>query len=83
MANQTGANTALPSPFESQENIITKFVNVGLNITDVVALSGTYFDLFDETFQQQTRNFPESKSCFMKVFIYLNEFQKVSCPLKK
>lgn len=50
MANQRGANTALPSPFESQENIINKFVNVGLNITDVVALSGTCFDLFDETF---------------------------------
>ena len=50
MANQTGANTALPSPFESLDNIITKFVNVGLNIADVVALSGTYFDLFDETF---------------------------------
>ncbi|GMN26664.1 hypothetical protein TIFTF001_001384 [Ficus carica] len=40
VANQTGANTALPFPSESLENIITKFVNVGLNITDVVALSG-------------------------------------------
>ncbi|KAK4740792.1 hypothetical protein SAY87_024380 [Trapa incisa] len=40
VANQTGANTALPSPFESLSAVISKFAAVGLNITDVVALSG-------------------------------------------
>ncbi|KAL7084436.1 hypothetical protein ACP275_14G223400 [Erythranthe tilingii] len=40
VANQTGANSALPSPFESLDNIIAKFAAVGLNVTDVVALSG-------------------------------------------
>ncbi|GFP79991.1 peroxidase n [Phtheirospermum japonicum] len=39
VANQTGANQ-LPSPFESLDAIIGKFADVGLNITDVVALSG-------------------------------------------
>lgn len=42
VANQTGANLALPSPFESLDAIISKFADVGLNITDVVALSGIY-----------------------------------------
>lgn len=42
MANQTGANSALPSPFESLDAITAKFVAVGLNVTDVVALSGIY-----------------------------------------
>ncbi|GAA0144706.1 peroxidase [Lithospermum erythrorhizon] len=40
VANQTGANRALPSPFESLTSIIAKFDAVTLNITDVVALSG-------------------------------------------
>lgn len=41
MANQTGANN-LPSPFEDLNAIIAKFVAVGLNLTDVVVLSGIY-----------------------------------------
>lgn len=40
MANQTGANAKLPSPFEDVDTIINKFAAVGLNIIDVVALSG-------------------------------------------
>nr|POE55868.1 peroxidase n [Quercus suber] len=40
VANQTGANAGLPSPFDSQGNIALKFANVGLNLTDVVSLSG-------------------------------------------
>ncbi|EXB29014.1 Peroxidase 59 [Morus notabilis] len=42
VANKTGANILLPSPFDSLETIITKFLNPGLNITDVVALSGAH-----------------------------------------
>lgn len=42
VANQTGANVSLPSPFESLDSIISKFAAVGLNITDLVALSGHY-----------------------------------------
>ncbi|KAG5542650.1 hypothetical protein RHGRI_015703 [Rhododendron griersonianum] len=42
VANQTGANTNLPSPFEDLNAIIAKFVAVGLNLTDVVILSGIY-----------------------------------------
>ncbi|KAK6937050.1 hem peroxidase [Dillenia turbinata] len=42
VANQTGANTNLPSPFDTLDTIITKFANVGLNNTDVVALSGAH-----------------------------------------
>ncbi|XP_042400318.1 peroxidase N-like [Zingiber officinale] len=40
VANQTGANANLPSPFDSISAIISKFAAVGLNTTDVVALSG-------------------------------------------
>ncbi|KAL8494241.1 hypothetical protein ACS0TY_025147 [Phlomoides rotata] len=39
VANQTAANQ-LPSPFESLDSIISKFDAVGLNVTDVVSLSG-------------------------------------------
>lgn len=39
VANQSSANN-LPSPFEPLDAIIAKFVAVGLNITDVVSLSG-------------------------------------------
>ncbi|KAL5566470.1 hypothetical protein UlMin_029634 [Ulmus minor] len=42
VANQTGAGSLLPSPFENLTNIITKFTIQGLNITDVVALSGAH-----------------------------------------
>ncbi|KAJ3674089.1 hypothetical protein LUZ60_006081 [Juncus effusus] len=41
VANQSGANTGLPSPFDSIDTIISKFSAVGLDTTtDVVALSG-------------------------------------------
>ncbi|XP_047179607.1 peroxidase A2-like [Vigna umbellata] len=41
-ANQGGANTSLPSPFESLANITSKFSAVGLDTTDLVALSGAH-----------------------------------------
>lgn len=40
VANQTGANNGLPSPFESLNQIIAKFNAVGLDVADVVSLSG-------------------------------------------
>lgn len=42
VANQTGANVSLPSPFETLDVIISKFEAVGLNVTDVVSLSGSH-----------------------------------------
>ncbi|KAJ7979040.1 Peroxidase [Quillaja saponaria] len=42
VANQTLSNSALPSPFDTLDVIISKFANVGLNITDVVSLSGAH-----------------------------------------
>lgn len=39
-ANATLPNTALPAPTDPLSTIITKFGNVGLSVTDVVALSG-------------------------------------------
>ncbi|MCD9645017.1 hypothetical protein HAX54_033659 [Datura stramonium] len=41
-ANQEGANTSIPSPIEGIINIAAKFSAVGLNITDLVALSGAH-----------------------------------------
>lgn len=40
VANQTGSNNGLPAPFDPLDTIISKFAAVGLNVTDVVALSG-------------------------------------------
>ncbi|XP_058078984.1 peroxidase N [Magnolia sinica] len=42
VANVTGAGSSLPTPFESVSQIIAKFVAVGLDITDVVSLSGAH-----------------------------------------
>lgn len=39
-ANLSGASSSLPSPFEGLNNITSKFSAVGLNTTDLVALSG-------------------------------------------
>ena len=40
MANQSGANSNLPGPFDPTDTIIQRFEDVGLNTTDVVVLSG-------------------------------------------
>ncbi|KAF5187994.1 Peroxidase [Thalictrum thalictroides] len=42
IANQAGANTSIPSPFEGLSNITAKFSAVGLSSTDLVALSGAH-----------------------------------------
>ncbi|CAK7339191.1 unnamed protein product [Dovyalis caffra] len=42
VANKAGANLSLPAPFEGVNTIIGKFDAVGLNVTDVVALSGAH-----------------------------------------
>nr|APT40633.1 peroxidase [Saccharum hybrid cultivar] len=42
VANQSGANNGLPSPFEPIDSIIQKFSAVDLNTTDVVVLSGAH-----------------------------------------
>ncbi|GJV58676.1 peroxidase N-like protein [Tanacetum coccineum] len=42
VANQSGANSMLPAPFESVGDITLKFQAVGLNVTDVVSLSGAH-----------------------------------------
>ncbi|CAN6693494.1 unnamed protein product [Malus baccata var. baccata] len=39
--NQRGANLAIPSQYDTLDTIISNFGNVGLNVTDVVSLSGT------------------------------------------
>ncbi|KAG5552347.1 hypothetical protein RHGRI_010433 [Rhododendron griersonianum] len=41
-ANQAGANTSIPSPFESLTSITAKFSAVGLTSTDLVSLSGAH-----------------------------------------
>lgn len=59
VANQGGANTSLPTPFETLDAIITKFENVGLNVTDVVTLSGAHAIGFAKcsTFSNRLFNF--------------------------
>ncbi|PKA62711.1 Peroxidase 59 [Apostasia shenzhenica] len=40
VSNQSGANSGLPAPIDPLNTIIAKFNAVGLNVTDVVTLSG-------------------------------------------
>ncbi|GAA0162509.1 peroxidase [Lithospermum erythrorhizon] len=42
VANETAANTELPSPFENLGNITAKFIAKGLDLKDVVVLSGAH-----------------------------------------
>lgn len=42
IANQSGANTSIPNPTESLANVTAKFAAVGLNTSDLVALSGAH-----------------------------------------
>ncbi|KAA8528140.1 hypothetical protein F0562_035609 [Nyssa sinensis] len=42
VANQSGANTGLPGPFDALDVITAKFVAVGLDLSDVVPLSGSH-----------------------------------------
>ncbi|XP_076929047.1 peroxidase 10-like [Bidens hawaiensis] len=56
------ANTEIPSPFESLDNIIAKFTSKGLNIKDVVALSGAYTIGFVQCFAFKFRLFNFSGS---------------------
>ncbi|XP_021771852.1 peroxidase N-like [Chenopodium quinoa] len=42
VANQTGANSNLPSPFDPLDSVISKFGDQGLNLSDVVALQGAH-----------------------------------------
>ncbi|KAK7265392.1 hypothetical protein RJT34_33012 [Clitoria ternatea] len=42
VSNGTLANEVLPSPFDPFDTIVSKFTNVGLNLTDVVSLSGAH-----------------------------------------
>ncbi|KAF6139169.1 hypothetical protein GIB67_023222 [Kingdonia uniflora] len=62
VANQTGANNNLPSPFETLDQIIAKFDVQGLNVTDVVSLSGAHTIGFAQcsTFSPRLYNFSGS-----------------------
>lgn len=42
ISNGTLANISIPSPFDTLDTIITKFNNVGLDLKDVVTLSGSH-----------------------------------------
>ncbi|KAG8384426.1 hypothetical protein BUALT_Bualt04G0116700 [Buddleja alternifolia] len=58
-ATETAANTNLPSPFEPLENITAKFISKGLDVKDVVVLSGAHTIGFAQcsTFKQRLFNF--------------------------
>ncbi|KAK2358643.1 Peroxidase superfamily protein [Trifolium repens] len=42
ISNGSLANVALPSPFDPLDTIVSKFTDAGLNLTDVVSLSGAH-----------------------------------------
>ncbi|KAL0321988.1 UNVERIFIED_CONTAM: Mitogen-activated protein kinase kinase kinase [Sesamum calycinum] len=56
-ANETAANTDLPSPFEPLENITAKFVAKGLDLKDMVVLSGGHTIGFAQCFTFKPRLF--------------------------
>ncbi|KAI3503108.1 hypothetical protein L1887_31544 [Cichorium endivia] len=61
-ANMTLANTDIPSPFEPLDDIITKFTTKGLNLKDVVVLSGAHTIGFAQCFTFKPRLFNFSGS---------------------
>ncbi|GER30852.1 peroxidase family protein [Striga asiatica] len=56
-ANETAANTDLPSPFEPLENITAKFIAKGLDMKDMVVLSGGHTLGFAQCFTFKRRLF--------------------------
>ncbi|PIN16073.1 Peroxidase [Handroanthus impetiginosus] len=56
-ANETAANTDLPSPFEPLENITAKFISKGLDAKDMVVLSGGHTIGFAQCFTFKRRLF--------------------------
>ncbi|TMW80550.1 hypothetical protein EJD97_018496, partial [Solanum chilense] len=56
-ANQSAANDQLPSPFEPLVNITAKFVSKGLDVKDVVVLSGAHTIGFAQCFTFKRRLF--------------------------
>ncbi|XP_059278435.1 lignin-forming anionic peroxidase-like [Lycium ferocissimum] len=61
-ANRSGANTDIPSPFESLAVMIPQFTRKGMDLTDLVALSGahTFGRARCRTFNQRLFNFSGS-----------------------
>lgn len=61
-ASQSAANDQIPSPFEPLENITAKFVSKGLDVKDVVVLSGAHTIGFAQcsTFKRRLFNFDGS-----------------------
>ncbi|KAK9948854.1 hypothetical protein M0R45_004413 [Rubus argutus] len=56
-ASEKAANDELPSPFEPLENITAKFLAKGLDLKDVVVLSGAHTIGFAQCFTFKTRLF--------------------------
>ncbi|KAF5196119.1 Peroxidase [Thalictrum thalictroides] len=56
-ASQKAANDQIPSPFESLEDITAKFVSKGLDLNDVVVLSGAHTIGFAQCFTFRRRLF--------------------------
>ncbi|KAJ9152938.1 hypothetical protein P3X46_026442 [Hevea brasiliensis] len=56
-ASQKAANENLPGPFEPLENITAKFISKGLDIKDVVVLSGAHTIGFAQCFTFKNRLF--------------------------
>lgn len=63
-ANQAGANSDIPTPLETLEQITQKFTNKGLDSTDLVALSGahTFGRAQCRTFSHRLYDFNSSSS---------------------
>ncbi|KAM7510343.1 hypothetical protein LguiB_009218 [Lonicera macranthoides] len=61
-ASESAANAEVPSPFEPLQNITAKFTSKGLDIKDVVVLSGAHTIGFAQcsTFKQRLFNFDGS-----------------------
>jgi peroxidase len=83
VTNQTQANIALPTPIDSLPIIITKFDNVGLNVTDVVTLSGahTIGSAKCSTFNNRLFNFSNSGAPDPTMDLTLLSNLQSFCPL--
>ncbi|XAR57819.1 Peroxidase [Bertholletia excelsa] len=61
-ASEAAANRDIPSPFEPLDNITAKFTSKGLNLNDVVVLSGAHTIGFAQCFTFKSRLFNFSGS---------------------
>lgn len=78
-ANQGGANTSIPSPFEGLTNITSKFSAVGLDTNDLVALSGNNYSSEHPKSSLVSADTAVKFTTFNQIFTGAHTFGRAQC----